>query len=330
MMNSSASARQDVARWRDRVVTVAARVEGDRMTSTHVAVIGEAVADAFPQPSAPPGTVDLHVRPGGSPANTAVALARLGTPTRFLGRLATGLIGRLLRDHLAASGVDLSASVTADGTACLAVAAVDAQGRTSYDFYLDGATDWQWTAAELTPGRVGGAHCVHTGSLALVTEPGGPLIEALLGALRGRATISVDPNVRAGIVPAPTYRAGMGRWSRLADIVRLSDEDLAVLRPDGDFDRACADWHAAGVRLVVLTRGPYGAVASLDGTRVEVPAARVEVVDTVGAGDAFTAALVMGLLARTDFDAINDHANRLAAFVCTQPGATPRHPPTMT
>src|SRR5205807_10230938 len=107
-------------------------------------------------------------------------------------RLSPCLLGRLLRDHLAASGVDLSATVTAGGTACLAVAAVDAEGRTSYDFYLEGATDWQWSAAELTRERVGDTGCVHAGSLALVTKPGGPLIEALLRAVRRSATVSID------------------------------------------------------------------------------------------------------------------------------------------
>jgi fructokinase len=301
----------------------------------HIAVIGEAVADAFPGAAGPTAGLDLHVRPGGSPANTAVALGRLGTPTRFLGRLATGLLGRLLYDHVAASAVDMSACVRATGTACLAIAAVDAEGRTSYDFYLDGATDWQWSAAELVPDRVGAAACVHTGSLGLVVRPGGPHVEALLAAVRERATVSIDPNVRPGIVPPDEYRAGMARWCRLADIVRMSDEDLAVLRPDGDFARACADWHAAGVRLVVLTRGPYGAVASVDGTPVEVPAVPVDVVDTVGAGDSFTAGLLHSLwhgghlerrLHGTSPDDVRQamtFAVRVAAYTCSVRGADP-------
>ncbi|MEN3309388.1 MAG: fructokinase [Micromonosporaceae bacterium] len=260
-----------------------------------VAVVGEAVADAFPSSAATADSLDLRVRPGGSPVNTAVALARLGVPARFLGRLSPGVLGTLLRDHLAASGVDLSASITAEGSASLAIASVDPEGHTSYDFYLRGATDWAWRADELAASRVAGAACVHAGSLALALEPGGPLIEDLLAAVRPTATVSVDPNVRPGIVPAVAYQEGIERWCRLADILRMSDEDLAVLRPDGDFGQACGRWHAAGVRLVVLTRGRYGAMASLDGTRVEVPAVPVAVVDTVGAGDSFTAGLLRWL-----------------------------------
>jgi fructokinase len=127
----------------------------------------------------------------------------------------------------------------------------------------------------------------------------------------------------------------MRRWCQLADIVRMSDEDLAVLRPDGDFGRACADWHAAGVRLVVLTRGPDGAVASLDGTEVEVPAVPVDVVDTVGAGDSFTAGLLHSLwraghldrrLTGTGPDDVREamaFAVRVAARTCSVRGADP-------
>jgi fructokinase len=261
------------------------------MADGSVAVIGEAVADAFPSGASSDG-LDLRVRPGGSPVNTAVALARLGVPTRFLGRLSPGVLGTLLRGHLAASGVDLSAVIAAEGSASLAIASVDDEGHTSYDFYLRGATDWAWQPAELAPSRVSGASCVHAGSLALALSP---VIENLLAAVRPSATVSIDPNVRPGIVPATTYQEAIERWAGLADILRMSDEDLAVLRPDGDFDAACAQWHGMGVRLVVLTRGRHGAVASLDGTLVEVPAVPVSVVDTVGAGDSFTAGLLRSL-----------------------------------
>jgi fructokinase len=301
----------------------------------HIAVVGEAVADAFPQPGAPAGSLNLQLRPGGSPTNTAVALARLGVPTKFLGRLARGRVGRLLRDHLAASGADLSGVVDAEGSACLAIASVDGDGKTSYDFYLNGATDWQWSPAELGLDQVAGAVCVHAGSLALTMPPGGAVIEALLTAARPAATICLDPNVRPGIVPAATYPARMTRWAGLADIVRLSDEDLVVVRPGAGLDEVAAEWHAAGVRLVILTQGPQGALASLAGTRIEVPAEATEVVDTVGAGDSFTAGLLgwfwrHGLLgakfAGVGPDEVRQamlHAVRVAARTCAVPGADP-------
>jgi fructokinase len=300
----------------------------------HIAVIGETVADAFLQPSAPAGTLDLRAYPGGGPANTAVALGRLGTPTYFVGRLSTGVLGRLLRDHLAASHVDLSASVQADGPAALAVAAVDEHGRASYDFYLNGATDWQWRAEELAR-LPADAMCLHTGSLALALQPGGPLIEDLLVARRRHATVCIDPNVRLSIVDPAVYPAAMARWCQLADIIRLSEEDLPAVTPGLGFEEASRHWHEAGVRLVVLTRGGDGATASLDGTQVTVPAVAVDPIDTVGAGDAFTAGLLHILwyeghlgsrltrLGPADVARAMEFAAQTAALTCAVRGADP-------
>src|SRR5262249_5650423 len=153
--------------------------------------------------------------------------------------------------------------------------------------YLRDATDWQWQADEL--GRAPqDACCIHTGSLALAIGPGGPLIEDLLARRRPSSTISLDPNVRPQVVEPTTYRSAMARWAALAHVIRLSDEDMQVVAPGLAFEQACREWHELGVRLVVLTRGAEGAIASLDGATVAVPAITVKVVDTVGAGDAFT------------------------------------------
>ncbi|MEU6998285.1 carbohydrate kinase [Nonomuraea sp. NPDC046570] len=298
---------------------------------TGVAVIGEAVADAFVSPGQ--GTLTLEVRPGGSPANTAVALARLGTPTRFIGRLAGGAMGTLLRDHLATSGVDLTSCVAAAERPTLAITAIDASGRAAYDFYTQGTADWLWTAEELAGRTPYDVECLHAGSLALVVEPGGPLIERALARVRPHATISLDPNVRTSLVPVTAYREALPRWARLADILRVSDEDLAHLELSAE--QACATWHGYGVRLVVVTLGAQGAFASLDGARVSVPAVEVEPVDTVGAGDTFTAGLLHVLRSRgrlggrldtltpDDVRAALAFGTRAAAETCKAPGADP-------
>ncbi|WP_218005780.1 carbohydrate kinase family protein [Actinomadura hibisca] len=303
----------------------------------HIAVIGEAVADAF-LPGGEAGGGDglrLAVRAGGGPANTAVALARLGTPARFLGRLSDGPFGRLLRHHLVSSGVDVSGCVDAPENATLAVTAIDAAGQAGYDFYAGGTADWQWTRAELAARRPDAAACVHTGSLALVLPPGGPLIEDLLTEVRDSTTISIDPNVRPGMVPAADYRARLGRWTRLADVVRLSEEDLAHLAPGKRAETVCDAWHRDGVRLVVVTRGQAGVTASLDGRRVSVDAPPVEVVDTVGAGDAFMAGLLhafrhggflggrLEALTEADLERALGFATGVAAETCRVPGADP-------
>jgi len=302
---------------------------------SYLAVIGEAVADAFVQPKAPDGVLDMRVRPGGSPANVAVALARLGAPTRFIGRLSRGIVGELLRDHLVASGVDVSWCVEAAEEATLAVTALDVAGNASYDFYAHGTADWQWTEDELASRRPTDASCVHAGSLALVLEPGASLITETLETVRGRVTISIDPNVRRRLVPGEVYRERLARWCALADVLRLSDEDLAELAPGSSPEAACDDWHEAGVRLVIITQGARGGLASLDGAKVWTPAVAVDTVDTVGAGDSFTAGALhwlwshghlTGMLktvtARDVEDAMR-FAARVAALTCGVAGANP-------
>lgn len=304
--------------------------------SSPVAVLGEAVADAFTaRDQARQGELALRVLPGGGPANTAVALARLGTPTRFLGRLSDDVFGRLFREHLTGSGVDLSGAVAAAEPSTLAVADLDGSGQATYSFHAEGTADWQWSRAELRAGLPEGAACLHTGSLALVREPGGARVEELLAEVRGRATVSIDPNVRLHLVPADVYRTALPRWCALADILRLSDDDLAAIRPGMPVEEACDTWHAAGVALVVVTRGANGATASLAGERVQVPAPKVETVDTVGAGDAFTAGLLHwlhahghlgGRLEGLDADAVREaavFAARVAALTCSVSGANP-------
>ena len=127
---------------------------------------------------------------------------------------------------------------------------------------------------------------MHAASLALTQPPGAAVIEDLLVRQRRRATVSIDPNVRANVVPAQFYREALPRMGRAwPDILRLSDDDLEVAMPGVPVDAACALFHDAGTRLVVVTRGSYGAFASLRGETVTVPALDVDVVDTVGAGD---------------------------------------------
>ncbi|PRX53305.1 fructokinase [Nonomuraea fuscirosea] len=284
-------------------------------------------------PGARPVGMALRVLPGGGPANTAVALARLGTAARFLGRLSHDVFGDLFRAHLTSSGVDLSAAVAAGELSTLAVAALDADGRAVYTFYADGTADWGWTPDELDGDRLGPASCLHTGSLALVRRPGGEAVEEFARAVRSRATVSIDPNVRPGFATRDDYR--VERWCAWSDILKLSTDDVDFLLPGVPYERACDTWHAAGARLVVVTKGAAGALISLDGERAEVPAPRVRVVDTVGAGDAFTAGLLHDLEARGllggRLDALDletavaaaTFAAEVAALTCSVPGADP-------
>jgi fructokinase len=299
-----------------------------------IAVLGECVADSFTGgPSAGSAELVLRALPGGGPANTAVALARLGTPARFLGRLSHDVFGALFREHLSSSGVDLTACVEAGEPSTLAVAALDERGRAEYTFYATGTADWQWTPGELGPARLGPASCLHTGSLALVKEPGREAVEEFARAASARATISIDPNVRPSLAGMDDYQ--VERWCAFADILKLSDDDLAVLLPGVPPERACDGWHAAGARLVVVTLGAAGALVSLDGERATVAAPEVAVEDTVGAGDAFTAGLLHSLEAKgllggrldgLDLETVvaaAEFAARVSALTCSVAGANP-------
>ncbi|TMR21444.1 carbohydrate kinase family protein, partial [Nonomuraea zeae] len=279
------------------------------------------------------GEVALRVLPGGGPANTAVALARLGTHARFLGRLSGDVFGALFREHLSASGVDLSAAVAAEEPSTLAVASLDAHGQAAYTFYAGGTADWQWTSHELELSRLGQAGCLHTGSLALVRDPGRAAVEELVKAAAARATISIDPNVRPTLAARSDYQ--VTRWCEWADILKLSDDDLEFLLPGVPVERACDTWHAAGARLIVITKGAAGALISLDGARATVPAPSVRVVDTVGAGDSFTAGLLHDLetkgLLGGRLDGLDlaaavqaaEFAARVSAMTCAVAGADP-------
>ncbi|WP_405825674.1 carbohydrate kinase [Streptomyces sp. NBC_01390] len=308
------------------------------MSPRQITVLGECVADAFTEPAkGASNELALRVLPGGGPANTAVALARLGTPARFLARLSGDVFGRLFRAHLEASGVDLSDAVAAAEPSTLAVAELDAEGQAAFSFHAQNTADWQWTAAELAKVDLSTTACLHTGSLALVREPGGAVVEEFLAAAAAAegATISIDPNVRPLLVRPEVYRARLARWCALADILRLSEDDLELLLPGTAPEEACDTWHAAGVRLVVITLGAGGALASLDGERLRVPAVTTRVVDTVGAGDSFTAGLLHHLGARgllggrlvgLGLDEVADACRfgaRVASLTCSVAGPNP-------
>jgi fructokinase len=327
----SAAPRAHAAARADRRPLV---LQGEPLTVT---VLGENVADAFAAPGTP-GELTLRVHPGGGPANTATALARLGTPTRFLGRLAADPFGRLFRERLAGSGVDLADCVAAAEPSTLAIAALDADGQAAYSFHAEGTADFQWQPAELAAVDLTGTRAVHTGSLALACTPGAEAVEEFLARARAHATVSIDPNLRPLLVAPEHYRARIAHWCTLADILRLSADDLALLSPGTAAEAACDAWHELGVPLVVLTLGEHGALASLHGERVTVEAVRTRVVDTVGAGDAFTAGLLHrfssedrlgGRLTGLTLDQVADacrFAARVAALTCAVAGANPPWP----
>ncbi|QNE78821.1 carbohydrate kinase [Streptomyces finlayi] len=251
-----------------------------------VLVIGECVADIVRLP----GAAD-QVHPGGSPANVAYGLARLGRSATLLTQVGPDDNGRLIRDHLEAAGV----RVRTDGATAAtpsAVVTLDDGGRAAYTFEIT------WTLGAADSGRSPHQH-VHTGSIAAVMEPGAATVLAAVELSRTAGTISYDPNVRPELMgDHDTAVRRVERCVAFSDIVKASDEDLAWLYPGEDPEKVAERWRAAGPALVLVTRGADGALAVLPGGRVTVDALPAEVVDTVGAGDAFMSGTLHALASR--------------------------------
>ena len=302
-----------------------------------VTVVGEALIDLVP--AEPDGL--YAAAPGGSPANVAIGLARLGVPVQFAARLADDGFGRRLRAHMAANGVDLSYAIRAHEPTSLAVVQVDSQGGVEYDFRVQGTADWQWTDAELAGIPVERVVAVHTGSLAAALLPGAEPIERLVQRSRAAATISYDPNCRPALMgPREAVVQRVDKLVSQADVVKASAEDLAWLAPGRTPADVAAAWLDCGPALVVITLGADGVVACARATpSVFRPGRPIDVVDTVGAGDAFVSALLAALYRRDLLGAhrrgalqslglqllaeILDEAVLASAMTCTRRGADP-------
>ena len=247
-------------------------------------VIGESILDVVEARS---GVRSEHA--GGSPANVAVGLARLQQSTTFVTQLARDHGGRLILDHLSASGVRTIASPIARTPS--AHATIQEDGAAEYEF------DIAWTLEGDHHAEIDVASHVHTGSIASHIAPGADAVVALLARARRRATVSYDPNVRPSLAGAREQvvsrtEACIG----LADVVKASDEDIAWLYPDRGLEDVLDHWAGLGASVCVATLGAEGSLARVAGETVRVEPLRVDLVDTVGAGDSFMSALIDGLL----------------------------------
>jgi fructokinase len=273
---------------------------------------------------------------GGGPFNTAVALGRLDVPVAFLGTISRDAYGEILTRLLLDAGVDTSLERRSYLPTPQATVHRSDDGRNSYTFSLE-ATAFTDFAVDLLPPLPESAWAIHVGTLALAVDPPAGAYEALLDREAGRRRIILDPNVRpASFGDADAYRRRFERLARLADIVKLSDDDAAWIYPAvpvAEVPEAILDF---GPRLVALTRGASGAVAYSGSAAVDVPGIPVHVADTVGAGDSFGAALLAalvdegalgpGLECDVDESALRravTYAVAASAVTCTRAGAVP-------
>ncbi len=297
-----------------------------------VLVVGEALVDIVE------GTDGVRAEhPGGSPANVALGLARLGRAARLLTRIGADPRGLAIREHLESSGVTLVPGSVTDAVTSTATALIDDLGVASYVFDLD----WD-LPGDVSLGDVdlGAYRAMHTGSIAAFLPPGGDAVVALVEQASGQVTVSYDPNARPRLMgAADVARARAERIVALSDVVKVSDEDLAWLAPGEDAVKVAEHWLSTGPAIVIVTLGGGGSIGLLAAGRIDVPAPAIDVVDTVGAGDSFMSGLLDHLagadllgagrrqslrgLATEQAEAMLQHAARVAAITCSRAGANP-------
>lgn len=253
-----------------------------------ITVAGEALIDVIVDRSG-----GLTAFPGGGPFNVARTVARLGGRCQFLGRLGDDAFGRRLRAALEERGVILAVAAPSSHPTTLALAELDAEGVADYRFYLQGTTAPRLRVGDVHPELLASTTAIAVGGLGLVVEPMASTLRTLLGTADPSATVLLDANCRPrAIDDLDAYRASFEEFLRRTDIVKVSTEDLRVLAP-GQAPRSAArsllDLHPTAV---IVTDGPAPVVVHTAGDERSVPVPVVEVVDTVGAGDAFVAGLL--------------------------------------
>lgn len=298
---------------------------------------GEALIDFVPL------TSERAYRPcvGGSVLNIAVGLGRLEIPVGFFCKLSTDFFGELLDAHLRENGVDMTLSPRVDGQTTLAFISLPDEGtkEPQFAFYANNTVDRSLTLEELPTSLDERIRVLHFGSISLVLEPGATSLETLMQRESRKRIITLDPNVRPALIAdKQAYLERMQAWLKHIDILRLSTADLDWLYPGVEWQDMLPEWFDAGVSLVMVTEGAYGASACTPGGNlVFVPAEKVKVCDTVGAGDTFFAAALAflhdkGLLydrsrLRTltvpELTGCLAYARHAAAINCTREGANP-------
>jgi len=294
-----------------------------------VVVTGEALVDLV---LAGDGSLTGH--PGGGPYNVARTIGRLDQPVVYLGRVSSDGFGSRLRNQLQADGVGMEAVVTTDAPTTLALAELDHAGVARYHFYDVGTSAPGLTLEEATaalPPQIG---TFYLGTLGLVFEPMATTLEALVARMDQDTLVALDPNCRPTTIDDPAaYRGRLGRLLQRTDVIKASEEDLAWLEP-GAQPVAVARGLLVGDHAVALvTLGEEGARVVTSSDVIEVHAPRVDVVDTIGAGDAFMGSFLARWQARgygrhdlarlEEVAEAAEFACRVAAITCSRAGADP-------
>lgn len=290
-------------------------------------VCGEVLVDLIPVPG---GTERAGVI-GGGPENTAIALARLGHRVEFIDGISTDKWGVAAKAELDADGVGTRFCKFSDKPTCQAIVSLDENGSASYEFLIDGTATIDFSADWLPDPYKHKPIALHIGTLVTVVEPAASVLFNWALQVAELAPIIFDPNIRPAVIDnREKYRAQVEKWVGISSVVKVSDDDLKWLYLGEDHLSIANRWIADGVSVVVITKGAEGLVGVTAEGVVSVPGAKVEVVDTIGAGDTVGAVIseavkTVGLyeLHGAALLVSLEKAARAAALTCTRKGAQP-------
>ena len=291
-------------------------------------VCGEALIDLIP---VRPGSDQRQAIPGGGPANTAHALARLDIPTEFIGGLSDDQYGQRMRSEFIAGRVGLTFTPEHQLPTCLAIVSIDVDGGATYEFKIDGTATFAFTTENLPDPKVIQPDAIYIGTLATIIEPGASILKDWIIQAKDYAPIIYDPNIRSSVISDRSrYQEVVKEWVALSNVVKASEDDLAWLYPETDPLEIARRWVSIGVQLVVITKGENGIVGVTENQEVSIPGVKVEVIDSVGAGDTVGAVLVEALvefgLEKLTRDLLSHTLHRAAlaaAITCSRAGANP-------
>lgn len=296
-----------------------------------IAILGEALIDFKST-----GNLAFQGFVGGSSLNVATATSRLGQATGFLTQISTDLFGSSLKQHMIQNSIDTSLVLESAAPSTLAFVE-ERGGQAHFTFLGNGAADTLYNP-QPRPVLPPSLQFMQFGSISLLTEPTSSSIIEIVSLHRERVTVVLDPNCRPSLTPdLAGYKLKLESWLKLAHLVKVSDQDLAWLEPEKSLEQVAQDWLARGPKAVIITRGEHGSVLYRAGkANLEIETPKVEVVDTVGAGDTLTAGLMVGLLehGHEHSSQLETHSDQTwlavmrfaavsAAINCTRAGANP-------
>jgi len=295
----------------------AQHLRGDHRPGTDVIVVGEALVDIVVSPR---GTLK---HPGGSPANVAYGLGRLGVNTALLTSIGGDHYAAVIEDHLQSAGVRLLPGSRRPGPTATATAVLAPDGSAQYDF------DIRWDLPRTAPTTL--PKVLHTGSIATFLAPGAAAVRELLEQSHARCVVTYDPNIRPALLGSHfEAKTIFEELIPFTEVVKLSDEDAHWLYPQQPLEKISRHILRLGAGLVAITRGADGSMLSTRDTQVIVPPVQAAVADTIGAGDSYMSALIYGLLMRgadglapSVLEALGRMASKAAAITVGRPGAQP-------